>query len=349
MKKILSCLLVMVMVTALFIGCTGTDEKQVDSGKDNASIDPKPQDSEEQTKPKDFPSKTVEFLVPAPAGAAIDIPTRTLVDLLDLGAAKVVVNRPGASQTVGTAEYVTKPADGYTILTCAPGGLQLQPHIIDLPYTIDDFRHLTALIPPENQIIVATPSSKYQTWESLEAGLKSGEKVTWSTGNPNGIGFMAFQKLMSQVDYNPPQFVPFTGSSEGLAALLGGHIDFYVIDGTIANKKINDKQFLGLLTLDETRREDLSDVPAAGEYGFEGMDAFKGIMWISVHKDTPDDVTKWLKEQFDEAILSEAYVEQLELMGYSPVQKYTEVGLTNLVNSGYTAFGEVIESLGLGQ
>lgn len=60
----------------------------------------------EAAQPEGYPEQTITWIVPAAAGAAIDLPTRALIEQLDLGdGAKVVVeNIDGASQTIGTAE-----------------------------------------------------------------------------------------------------------------------------------------------------------------------------------------------------------------------------------------------------
>ena len=63
--------------------------------------------------------------MPAAAGAAIDLPTRALIENLDLGENIVVENIDGASQTIGTAEAKNRDADGYTLLTAANGAMLL--------------------------------------------------------------------------------------------------------------------------------------------------------------------------------------------------------------------------------
>ncbi|MBN2301459.1 MAG: tripartite tricarboxylate transporter substrate binding protein [Lentisphaerae bacterium] len=327
MKKLLSMVVVVVMMMSVVAESSGG----------------------EPVKPKDYPKKNIVFLVPAPAGAALDIPTRIVVDLLDIGVNKVVVNRPGAAQTTGMMEYLTEPSDGYTILACAPAGMQIQPHIIDLPYDVNSFRHLTAMMVPESQMIVTNSKSDIKTFEDLTAKLKSGEMVTWSTANPNGIGFLAAHYFFAQSEYKMPQFVPFTGTSEGFAALLGGHIDFYVIDVSLANTKISDGQFTGVLVLDKERAKILPDVPASAELGYTGLEKFKAILWLAVHKDTPDDIAKYLKSEFDKIIQTEAYTKKLTTMGFFPPQVFTEEELTDIIVGGSNVYGEVIKRIGLGK
>ena len=116
------------------------------------------------------------------------------------------------------------------IVLGANGNFMIQPHLLDLSYGPEDFRHLSMLHTPEAQALVVVPDSPYKTSEDLEAKLKAGEELLdYSSGNPGSIGHLASVALLQQMGAKV-EFVPFTGTAQGLAALLGGHIDFYVVD-----------------------------------------------------------------------------------------------------------------------
>ncbi|MFR5781339.1 MAG: hypothetical protein ACLUEK_05595 [Oscillospiraceae bacterium] len=70
----------------------------------------------EAAQPEGYPEQTITWIVPAAAGAAIDLPTRALIEQLDLGdGAKVVVENIDGRQTIGTVRPKSR-RDGYTLL-----------------------------------------------------------------------------------------------------------------------------------------------------------------------------------------------------------------------------------------
>jgi len=294
-------------------------------------------------KPDNYPTKTIEFIVPAPAGAAIDIPSRVLVEILDLGKPVVIVNRPGASQIIGTTQAANAKPDGYTIVLGANGNFMIQPHLTDLTYGPEDFRHLSMLHTPEPQALVVVPDSPYKTFEDLEVKLKAGEELNYSSGNPGSVGHLASVSLLQQMNAKV-EFVPFTGTAEGIAALLGKHIDFYVVDCAEVVPRLG--QLLPLVVLSEERNVSLPDVPCAKEFGYADM-VFKGYKWIAAHKDTPDDIVNWIKQQIDIAIESEEYQSYLMKSYGRGVKIMTEKEVTDEIFLGYQKFGELLESLGM--
>src|ERR1044072_1281073 len=67
---------------------------------------------------QDWPTRTINVIVPLGAGSASDILARVVMEQVgkQLGQAAIVENRPGAGGTIG-ANMVAKAApDGYTVL-----------------------------------------------------------------------------------------------------------------------------------------------------------------------------------------------------------------------------------------
>src|SRR5258707_802402 len=64
------------------------------------------------------PTRTVEIVVPYGAGGSTDLTARMLAQRLQdrLGQTFVVINRPGASGSIGVMSVVRAEPDGYTLL-----------------------------------------------------------------------------------------------------------------------------------------------------------------------------------------------------------------------------------------
>src|SRR5688572_14178230 len=96
---------------------------------------------------QDYPQKPMRVVVPFPPGGGTDVLARILGEKLaiSLGQPWVVENRPGAAGLVG-AELVAKvPADGYTLLMTALGGIT--------PETIDSFAPIVLVAAPPNVVV----------------------------------------------------------------------------------------------------------------------------------------------------------------------------------------------------
>jgi len=70
------------------------------------------------TAAQNYPTRAVKFVVPFPAGGAMDVAMRILVSGMEpaFRVPLVVENRPGASGNIGTVQVTQSPADGHTLL-----------------------------------------------------------------------------------------------------------------------------------------------------------------------------------------------------------------------------------------
>src|SRR6478672_3155999 len=68
-----------------------------------------------------FPSGLIRLVVPSPAGTPPDIVSRIVVsEIAEREGWKLITeNKPGAIQTIGLAEVLNSPADGYTLACIA--------------------------------------------------------------------------------------------------------------------------------------------------------------------------------------------------------------------------------------
>ena len=66
----------------------------------------------------DFPNRPIQLIVPYAAGGAVDQTARFLQQGLEkrLGQPVLVINRPGASTTIGTLQAARAAPDGHTIV-----------------------------------------------------------------------------------------------------------------------------------------------------------------------------------------------------------------------------------------
>jgi tripartite-type tricarboxylate transporter receptor subunit TctC len=332
MKKIIASLMVLVVLGATGLWAQGAVE---------------PAKAEASTQlPAGFPAKNFELIVPAGPGSAADVPARILVDLLDLGKPIAVVNIAGASQTIGSAEAATRTADGYHLLWGGPGAFQIQHWLLDLSYTMDDFRHISLTAPAEPLVIVVTPTSPIKTINDLLAKLKDGAALTYSAANPGSVGHIAMVALLQQLGAKNARFVAYNGSAEGTAAVLGGHLDFFVADLTEVIPRARSNQYVPLAVFASSRIETFPEVPTLNELGYKDM-AYEAIKWICVLKDTPEPIVQFLKAKIDAAVMTEEYQafhKKNAGMTFKPV---SEAELTQMIRDYREKFGNILKALGM--
>ncbi|SDF07460.1 tripartite tricarboxylate transporter substrate binding protein [Sporomusa acidovorans] len=215
-----------------------------------------------------YPAKPITIIVPFAAGGGMDIIARSLEksSIKHLGQPVIVVNMPGGSGTIGMNELAGSKLDGYTI-GAVSSGLILQPL-----YGQTRYHYPTALDPlvkvVDTPVIVATLADK--PWGNLS------ELVSYAKEHPgeikfshSGLGTMEHivgETFAKETSLDIKQ-VPFKGSSESLAALLGGHVQLiFAASPAVLKEHIKNGTIKVLGVADEKRLT----IP-----GFENIPTFK--------------------------------------------------------------------------
>src|SRR5690349_4957180 len=78
-----------------------------------------------------YPARAIRLIAPYPPGGGVDTVSRVVADKLAarLGQPVTVDNRPGAGATIGAAELVKSPPDGYTVMIGSMVDYSIAPHI----------------------------------------------------------------------------------------------------------------------------------------------------------------------------------------------------------------------------
>lgn len=363
MKRLLILIICMLMLVSLIAGCAKTSETPAaEAPQTEESSEPEepeevqePEEAQEPVEPEEvddtvqqpegYPANTIEVLLPIGAGAALDLHFRALEAAMDVGGPIAIVNMKGASQTLGVTEASTKDADGYNIGCSAFAGLVIQPHILDVPYSQDSFRHIVALNQASGVSMATLPGTGLDTFEDLLAKFENGEKITFTTSNTANVSHLACLQVFSQLGIPPEQtvYVSYSGTAEVKTALLGGHVDIAVFDTDFVAEQVDSGQMNCIAVL-ENEANDKIDAPSISEYGVADMDAFEGFLWVFVPKDTPDDIVEWLKQQMNEALMSDSYQEFLAGLNKKMTEVKTEEEITAALKKATDTYGALIDT-----
>ena len=247
-----------------------------------------------------YPSRPIKLICPWPAGGSSDQVMRALADATGrvLGGTMVVENKPGASGMLGPNELVSAKPDGYTLSQLTIGVLRL-PHMQKMMFNpLSDFTYIACLTGYTFGMAVRA-DSPHKTIKDLVTFAKAnpGKFSYGSTGNGT-TPHLAVEEFAMKAGIEL-QHVPFKGSSDGLQALLGGHISAHS-DATGWAPHVDAGTMRLLATYGSKRTKRWAQVPTLNELGFETVS--DSPFGIGAPRGMDPALTKRLDEAFKKAL-----------------------------------------------
>lgn len=302
------------LVPSLLLGCSSN----------SATGSPQVNSSEQANQPVeqklDYPKKSINLIIPWGAGGSTDSVGRSVAEAASgyLGQQVVVVNRAGASGTLGSDEAAKAKPDGYTMGLVTATTLAMQTQMKELDYSVDDFKFISSLV-YNPLLLVVNGSSPYNSIKDLIEDVNKNNKSLKvghpGVGSANDIAHSAFFKATNIKTAN----VPFKANSETIAAILGGHVDIAAVHPVDATEYVKDKRLkiLGIFTPE--RIDMYPDVPTVAEQLEElGIDSkyknhdFSAWYYLAVPTETPDEVVEFLRKNMKDALSDPAFIKVAE-------------------------------------
>lgn len=278
--------------------------------------------SMEQTEAKEvsLKGKNVTFICPWDAGGSSDAMTRKTAELFGKisGANTSVENQGGAGGTTATTDFVGAATDGTAICLEAAGVFTLQPFVREVGYSIEDFTPVAGLT-TEPIVMVASKASGVKSMEEL---LAKGS-VSYGFNGAGSLMELCQKKFFSMTELATTG-VSYDGSSETIAAALGGHIDVAVAHPAEVLQYIEtgDLYPIGIFSAERDTREGLKDIPTFLEQGYDvDMSVWK---FMIIPKGTPADLTSYITDVMDQVVSSEEFAEFCESYTLLPSQQTGE-------------------------
>ncbi len=294
---------------------------------------------------EDFPTKPIKVIVGFSPGGTTDLIARAVAGVAPefLGQSLVVINKPGASGTLGAKEVADATPDGYTLMIAGGSETTSVGNFKKLPYhPINAFAPVIRFV-KARMIICFNANAPWKTFKDFVADAKKNPgKYKYASSGHGGIYHAALLAMCYKAGIKM-KHVPYKGGAPGLAALMGGHVDAAIgsdaeIWPLVQGKKIRP---ITLTSLD--RSPILKDVPTLKELGYDVyLENQKGFV---APAKTPKDRIKFLHDAFKKVYDHKAFVKlaqklKLELSYLGP----DDFGKS--LRDMYNQIGKVVKSMG---
>jgi tripartite-type tricarboxylate transporter receptor subunit TctC len=242
-----------------------------------------------------YPDRPVRLIIPFSPGGESDIgarlqqaPFRKIT-----GQELIIESKPGAGGALAWSQLNAFAGDGSTIMGTNLPHLVLQPLEGNVQYRTEDIVNVHFYQYTPDAIIVRN-ESPFKTYEDLvKAAKDQQDKVTFAGSALNSANHVAHTRL-NRLLGTKTTYVPFKGTGDLMASLLGGHVSAAMSYNTVAMAQRSKVRMLAVAT--EKRLAGFPDVPTFKELGGNWVDgAYRGC---GVPKSTPEDIRKRVSDIF---------------------------------------------------
>lgn len=245
-------------------------------------------------KAQTYPSRPVELVVAFQPGGGVDSMARIFSEAARplFGQPLVVVNKPGASGSIGLAYVATAPADGYKIAMVFAELLTI-PLLGINKVTHEDFQPIAKFASDPSTVTVRA-DAPWNTIEEFIAYAKANPSKTTISNAGNGSishisGAALGQKAGVQFTH-----VPYQGSAPAVQGLLGGQVSATTVNYSVVSAQITGGKLKMLASMSDKRFAAFDKVPTLKERGIDlSVDVWRGI---AVAKNTPKEMVDALRQ-----------------------------------------------------
>jgi tripartite-type tricarboxylate transporter receptor subunit TctC len=294
---------------------------------------------------KDWPTKSIQMVVPFAAGGPTDTIARLIAVPMGqaLGQTVVVENVPGAGGTIASTKVARAAPDGYTIYIHHMGMATANALYDKLPYDpMTSFEYIgqVADVP---MVLLGKKDLPANNFKELEAYIKAnGSKVTMANAGPGAVSQLCGLLFQSRLGVKLTN-IPYKGTGPALTDLLGGQVDLLCDQTTQTIPYIKDGRVKAFGTTTMKRLPAIPNVPTLNEQGLKG---FEVKVWHGVYapKGTPQPVLDKLNAALKKALNTPDVQKRLNDSNIDivPADKVSAKGLKDHLEKEINIWGPVI-------
>ncbi len=299
----------------------------------------------------DYPDKPISILVGFPPGTSTDSVARIIGEKIskELGQPVIVKNKPGVGGSLAVTELAKSKPDGYTLALSASGPLGINPHLYkEIAYdALSDFAPIgqTTWLP---YLLVINKTKGLDTYAKMVAYAKANpERLTYASIGMGTTSHLLMAMLLQKTDLKMVH-VPYTGSSQSQADVIGGNVDmtFDTLVTVLPHVKSGRLTALAVSTRDRAKLD--PTIPTLEEQGVPdyNMGAWLGFV---APKGTPVAIVNKLHAEINKALKDPEVSARLEALGTQVVMSDSPEAFGNLIVTNYNTWGKLIKQAGVEQ
>ena len=294
---------------------------------------------------KDWPTKSIQLIVPFAAGGPTDSIARLIAVPMGqaLGQRVVVENVPGAGGTIASTKVARAAPDGYTIYIHHMGMATANALYDKLPYdpmTSFDYIGQVADVP---MVLLGKKDLPANNFKELEAYIRAnGSKVTMANAGPGAVSQLCGLLFQSRLGIKLTN-IPYKGTGPALTDLLGGQVDLLCDQTTQTIPYIKDGRVKAFGTTTMKRLPAIPNVPTLNEQGLKG---FEVKVWHGVYapKGVPQPILDKINAALKKALNTPDVQKRLNDANIDivPMDKVSSKGLMDHLEKEINVWGPVI-------
>lgn len=278
-----------------------------------------------------YPERPVQVNIPATAGGPVDTAVRVLEPSLSaaLGEPAVLINKPGASGTIGMHAVATAEPNGYTIGQGVNSIFTVTRFSgTNVPFSLDDFA-LLGNYASDVSVLAVHPDSPWKTFDDLLKDVSANPgKLTYASAGVGTVSALSMEALRSQLKLDITA-IPFQGGSQLTVAILGRHVDVGMVPYSTGAAMFRDGKLRPLLTTAAQRLPTMPNVPTIAEKGIRtrGLNLTMGLY---APRGLNPAVRKTLVDAVQTAAKNPETIKKLESIGLFAIYEDPETALQRL-------------------
>jgi tripartite-type tricarboxylate transporter receptor subunit TctC len=250
-----------------------------------------------------YPAKPVRLIVPWPAGTPADVIGRVVAERMSQGLGQPVLidNKPGVVGTIGLAEAIRQPADGYTLYMLSSASLVaplLFPH---QAWDIDKTMEPIGMMAWSYNVLLVPTSSPLKSPQDIVTTAKSKPGSLSFASGGNGTPAHLAGELFKQQTSTVTTHVPYNQFGLAINDLVADRANYMFLTASAAIPQILGGKLRPMAVTSTQRLPALKDVPTMKELGYADfvLRSFDGMM---VRANTPRAVVDRLSAELNKAL-----------------------------------------------
>jgi len=244
-----------------------------------------------------YPDHPVRYIIAFAPGGESDTAARfqQVVWRKKFGQELVIESKAGAGGALAWSQLNGFPGDGYTIMGTNMPHLVLQPLEGNANYKTDDIVNIIFFNYTPDAVVVRSESPFKSFKDMVDAAKAKPGSLNFAGSGTNSANHAAHARLNQAAGFTST-YVPFKGTGDLVASLLGGHVDAAMSYSSLA--MIQKGKTRALVVATPERLPYLPDTPTFRELGIDWVDG--GYRGIGVPKSTPEALRKHMSDIFEE-------------------------------------------------